>query len=81
VLSGTASVGTPPKTCNSRLNIDADIPEALSGIVSNCLDRDPTARYTSIQELGQEIEVTSQTKKKTEEDNEGDRKEVDDDDC
>jgi serine/threonine protein kinase len=45
--------------------IDADIPEALSGIVSKCLDRDPTARYTSIQELGEEIEVTSQTKKRT----------------
>jgi len=38
-------------------NIDAHIPEALSGIVSKCLERDPAARFASIQELVEEIEV------------------------
>ncbi len=38
-------------------NIDAHIPEALSGIVSKCLERDPAARFASIQELAEEIEV------------------------
>lgn len=38
-------------------NIDADIPEALSGIVNKCLERDPAARFASIQDLVEEIEV------------------------
>jgi eukaryotic-like serine/threonine-protein kinase len=38
-------------------NIDAHIPEALSGIVSKCLERNPAARFASIQELVEEIEV------------------------
>jgi serine/threonine protein kinase len=38
-------------------NIDAHIPEALSGIVSKCLERDPDARFASIQKLVEEIEV------------------------
>ncbi len=38
-------------------NIDAHIPEALSGIVSKCLERDPAARFASIHELAEEIEV------------------------
>jgi len=38
-------------------NIDAHIPEALSGIVSKCLERDPAARFASIRELAEEIEV------------------------
>jgi serine/threonine protein kinase len=38
-------------------SIDAHIPEALSRIVSKCLERDPDARFASIQELLEEIEV------------------------
>jgi len=38
-------------------DVDRQIPGALSGIVSKCLEQDPTARFASIQELAEEIAV------------------------
>jgi eukaryotic-like serine/threonine-protein kinase len=38
-------------------DVDRQIPAALSGIVSKCLERNPAARFASIQELAEEIEV------------------------
>ena len=38
-------------------DVDGQIPGALSGIVSKCLEQDPDARFASIQELLEEIEV------------------------
>jgi serine/threonine protein kinase/tetratricopeptide (TPR) repeat protein len=38
-------------------DVDRQIPVALSGIVSKCLERNPAARFASIQELIEEIEI------------------------
>ena len=37
--------------------VDASIPPALSAIVAKCLERDPNARFASMEELTEEIEV------------------------
>jgi len=37
--------------------VDASIPEALSAIVSKCLERDPAERFSSMQELTDELEI------------------------
>src|SRR5208337_1748180 len=39
------------------VEVDAAIPPALSDIVGRCLERDPAARFASIQELVEELEV------------------------
>jgi serine/threonine protein kinase/tetratricopeptide (TPR) repeat protein len=38
-------------------DVDGQIPGALSGIVSKCLEREPAARFASIQELIEEVEI------------------------
>ncbi len=38
------------------VDVDAAVPPALSEIVSKCLERDPDARYASVQELADELE-------------------------
>ena len=39
------------------IDVDAAIPAALSSVVSKCLERDPNARFASLQQLIDELEV------------------------
>jgi tetratricopeptide (TPR) repeat protein len=39
------------------VDVDAAVPAALSEIVSKCLERNPEARFASVEELAQELEV------------------------
>jgi eukaryotic-like serine/threonine-protein kinase len=45
--------------------VDATIPPELSAIVSKCLERDPAARFASVQELIDEIEIWEGKKPRT----------------
>ena len=39
------------------LDVDASIPPVLSNVVGKCLERDPNARFTSLQQLVDELEI------------------------
>jgi serine/threonine protein kinase/tetratricopeptide (TPR) repeat protein len=46
-------------------NVDANIPPELSAIVSKCLERDPAARFPTLQELVDELEIWQGQKPRT----------------
>ena len=46
-------------------DVDTTIPPALSAIVGKCLERDPAARFASMQELIDEIEIWQGKKRRT----------------
>ena len=47
------------------MDVDAAIPAVLSDIVSKCLERDPEARFASVQELIDELEIWQGKKPRT----------------
>jgi serine/threonine protein kinase/tetratricopeptide (TPR) repeat protein len=47
------------------VNVDASIPPVVSTVVSKCLERDPNARFASLQQLIDELEVWQGKKTRT----------------
>ncbi len=47
------------------LDVDASIPPELSAIVAKCLERDPGARFASMEELTNEIEIWQGKRRRT----------------